>query len=134
MFLILVAANDVDLTDVDNETGLSGTADLLLRVALFLVWGSYEVFLTARGGQTAGKMVTRIKVVTVSGGEAPGLGPAALRWAVLALPMALLPDVLGLGGSLLVGLWFIWDSHRQGLHDKSASTYVVKNPSKPPAV
>ena len=44
--------------------------------------------------------------------------------------MTLIPDLIGIAVSLIIGIWFLWDSNRQGLHDKAASTYVVKVPSQ----
>lgn len=134
VFFMVVAANDIDLTvETDITAQLSDGAALLVNWAPFLVWAAYEIFLTATRGQTVGKMVTRIKVINGADGEPPPWGPAVMRWAVLALPLALLPDILGLGGTMVVGFWFLWDANRQGLHDKSAKTFVVKSPLVSPA-
>lgn len=135
LFFIIVAANDIDVTDTELDVvdAIPSGAALLLRWSPFIVWFVYEVFLTSTRGQTAGKIVTRIKVVSVADGGPPPWSPAAIRWAVLALPMALIPDILGPAASALVGFWFVWDAKRQGLHDKAASTYVVKKPLPVPS-
>ena len=135
LFFIVAAGNDLDLSDPDINIAdeIGDGAALVLRWVPALAWFVYEAFLTKSRGQTVGKMVTRIKVINVVDGETPDWGPAAIRWAVLALPMVLLPDLIGIAASLLIGLWYLWDRKRQGLHDKAANTYVVKVPAARPA-
>jgi len=123
VFLVVVATNDITLDDTDIV--IPDNAAVILRWAPVLVWAAYEILLIKNRGQTVGKMVTKIKVITASGDDPPPLSAASIRWAVLALPMTLIPDLIGLLISLLIGFWFLWDANRQGLHDKAASTYVV---------
>ena len=123
VFLVVVATNDISLDDTDIV--IPDSAAVILRWAPVLVWAAYEILLIKNRGQTVGKMVTKIKVITASGDDPPPLSAASIRWAVLALPMTLIPDLIGLLISLLIGFWFLWDANRQGLHDKAASTYVV---------
>lgn len=76
----------------------------------------YLVAFTA-GGQTIGKMVTGIKVVTAEPGHVLDFGRAfqrTLAWAVLALP-------LGLGH-----LSALLAADRRGFHDRVAGTKVVR--------
>jgi uncharacterized RDD family membrane protein YckC len=85
-------------------------------VAFFVVQnGGYFAAFTA-GGQTIGKMITGIRVV--SDADLPiGVGPAIVRtvvWALLAAP-------LGLG--LLTALF---SADHRGLHDRCAGTKVVR--------
>lgn len=131
LFFIVVAANDVDITDPDIDIAdeIGDGAALLLRWFPVVAWLIYEAYLTTARGQTVGKMVTRIRVINKSDGENPEWGPAAMRWAVLALPMVIVPNFVGLAASALIGLWYIWDANRQGVHDKAANTYVVKTAS-----
>ena len=66
-------------------------------------------------GQTPGKMAAGVKIVKTD--ESPiGFGRAIVRcigWWVSVLTLS------------IVFLWIIWDSRKQGLHDKIAGTYVV---------
>ncbi|KKQ59381.1 MAG: RDD domain protein, partial [Candidatus Daviesbacteria bacterium GW2011_GWA2_38_17] len=77
----------------------------------------YYVWFQSRTGQTLGKKVMKIKVVNATGAT-PSLGTFALR------------EILGkLASGLILGIGYLmvaWDSKKQGLHDKIASTYVVR--------
>src|SRR5579872_1149250 len=77
----------------------------------------YWVFYQAKMGQTLGKKALGIKVVTTRG-KTPSTGNFFLREIVGKFVSGL---ILGIGY-----LMVIWDSKKQGLHDKIASTYVVK--------
>lgn len=123
VFLVVVATNDISLDDTDIV--IPDNAAIILRWVPVLVWAAYEILLIKNRGQTVGKMVTKIKVITASGDDPPPFSAASIRWAVLALPMTVIPDLIGLMISVLIGFWFLWDANRQGLHDKAASTYVV---------
>jgi uncharacterized RDD family membrane protein YckC len=77
----------------------------------------YFVLFTGLRGQTPGKQLVGIRVVT-RGGKVPGLWRAVLR------------EVIGKSISgivILLGyVWVAFNAHRQGWHDKIAGTYVVK--------
>lgn len=77
----------------------------------------YVVVYQAKAGQTLGKKVLGVKVVDVAG-KTPSMLTFFLR------------EVLGKTVSsliLLIGyLMILWDSKKQGLHDKIAGTYVVR--------
>jgi len=69
-------------------------------------------------GQTPGKMVMGIKVICT--GSSP-----------VTLPQALLRYLGYIVSAMVLFIGFIWiafDSHKQGIHDKIADTYVVKLP------
>lgn len=93
-------------------------APLMAFVALLN--GGYMVAFTAAGGQSIGKMITRIRVVTMDEGswtDRVRLGQACLRavgYLVSALPAGLgfVPALFG--------------TDRRGLHDRLAHTRVVK--------
>lgn len=95
----------------------------------------YEVLLTAAWGQTLGKRIMRIRVVRIPGGTIPGWNTSLVRWAVHGLPgfFRSVPVIGGLAGvfSILAMFWAIWDPRRQGLHDKAASTLVIRTDSGP---
>lgn len=95
--------------------GSSGFA--LLNIISLIIWIGYVVFYQSQTGQTLGKKVMGIKVV-----DAKGQKPSAVTF--------FLRDIVGkIVSGLILGigyLFVIWDSKKQALHDKIASTYVVK--------
>ena len=96
------------------EIGILPKAPLL--AFLMVQNGGYLVGFTA-GGQTLGKMVMGIRVVSADEGEPLSVGRALQRtllWAVLVIPA-------GLGF-----LTAIFSSDRRGLHDRLAGTRVVR--------
>ncbi len=101
--------------------GIAMEGDPAIDTVIWLFGASlsigYAVFFIGYCGQTPGKMALRIKVIRTDGSQI-SYGRAALR------------EVLGkfISGILLgIGyLMVIFDSQKQGLHDKIADTYVVK--------
>jgi uncharacterized RDD family membrane protein YckC/tetratricopeptide (TPR) repeat protein len=87
---------------------------LLMLGALLGVFILYHVLQLGLWGQTLGKKLVGIRVVTVDG-RPPGFARALLR--MLAFVFALL--IVGWGHVMLA-----LDPRRQGLHDKIAETYV----------
>lgn len=89
---------------------------LVPLAAFFLVLnGGYLVIFTA-GGQTLGKMVAGIKVVSSEPLASMDLGSACLRalaWLVLAAPAGL-------------GLLSVFAGDHRGIHDRFAGTRVVR--------
>lgn len=82
---------------------------------LFLLDTSYLVTFTAASGQTIGKMVSGVRVVSNTGSRVP-FGHAVVRSAVLLLCAA--PAGLGL-------VPIVFDPRARGLHDRVAGTRVV---------
>lgn len=78
----------------------------------------YYVILIGKKGQTFGKMALGIKVVKVDTNQVPGIGGAVIREVVGKFLSAI---ILGIGY-----LWMIWDPKKQALHDKIASTVVIR--------
>jgi uncharacterized RDD family membrane protein YckC len=106
------------LCDLTRET--IGMLPLMPVGAFFAILnGGYLVAFTAAGGQTIGKMLTRIKVVGGFDGSGVTLGGAVVRTA--ACFVSVLPAGLGFVPAL-VG--------RDGrtLHDRWAGTRVVAAP------
>ncbi len=128
LLIVVVVAYDVELpTDDATDIVLPDGAATILRWVPLIIWGLYEVPLVMTRGQTLGKMVTKIKVITSEGDEPPRRNASLARWGILAIPPILIPDLLfGLVISFFVGMWFVLDPRRQGLHDKAARTFVVK--------
>ncbi|MGH7422590.1 MAG: RDD family protein [Candidatus Methylomirabilales bacterium] len=88
-------------------------AALVAGVAVSL---AYHVLSWGQGGQTPGKMLMGVRVVTRDGGDI-GYGRAFLRW--VGYFIALLPFGLGL-------IMVLIHPRRRGLHDLLAGTSVVR--------
>ena len=99
----------------------------LILIVGFLAISIYELPLTAVRGQTVGKMLTNVRVVSVEDGGVPGWGRSCVRWAVLYLPL-LVP--FGVLFTLLAGVSPRFDVRRRGWHDKVAGTMVVQVPQE----
>jgi serine/threonine-protein kinase len=97
-----------------HDQGVMAIIDLAL-VGLYWVWP------VSRWGQTPGKRILGLQVVTQAG-RAPGFGRALWRAVLQGVSLSLAIYLIG-----LVDLaWPLWDSMRQALHDKLAGTYVVR--------
>ena len=90
-------------------------------LALVAVYGVYEIVCVARWGQTLGKKLARVRVVSATTLGPPGLGRATLRWFVQLLAW------LTCIGAPILYLSPLWDPARRGRgwHDLSAGTLVV---------
>lgn len=97
-----------------DATTLLVSVNNLISLALLV---GYAVFYQASVGQTLGKKVMGIKVVDAKG-QTPNMLTFFLREIVGRLVSGI---ILGIGY-----LMVLWDGRKQGLHDKIASTYVVK--------
>ncbi len=101
--------------------GIAVEGDPAVNTVIWLFGASlsigYAVFFTGYCGQTPGKMALRIKVIRTDGSQI-SYGRSALR------------EVLGkFISGILFGIGYlmvIFDSQKQGLHDKIADTYVIK--------
>lgn len=99
-----------------STTGDSGAGTIVNLLSLVISIG-YVVGYQGMTGQTLGKKVMGIRVVDVSGNK-PSYFTFFLRDVIGKLVSSII---------LLIGYFMIlWDSKKQGLHDKIASTYVVK--------
>jgi len=99
-----------------------GATNFGFTVVAVLLAAAYEIVFVATRGQTPGKMAVGTRVVTETGDDPPGWGPALIRYAVPGV-VGVIPG-LGLLG-ILIYLWLLWDNKRQGLHDKAAKTLVI---------
>ena len=117
---LLAALIDGVILGVANAVLVQGLGRLFLPWLWWILWvvlffGYYMYFWT-KSGQTIGKQVLKIKVVTTDG-QLLDYQKAAIR--VVGYWVSSL--ALGLGF-----LWVLWDPQQQGWHDKIAGTYVVK--------
>ncbi len=110
----VIASVLLSLINLDN-TSTGNTFLVLLNVAVQAYY--YIYFLVGKNGQTPGKTLTNIRIVRKDGQP-------------LTASDAILRNIIGYflcGLTLLIGFfWIMVDKDRQGLHDKIASTLVVK--------
>lgn len=125
-----IALQYPDTSTPAAQAALNRAGTILLRDILALALVSvavsfcYDWLQHARWGQTLGKRALGTMVVTAAGRSKISGWAAADRAAVFILAPAV-PIVGGIF-SLLDDLWLLWDPSRQCLHDKAASTVVVK--------
>ncbi len=82
----------------------------------FIVGVGYQwYFLTQQNGQTPGKMLMNLRVIKTDG------TPISDAEAVLRYVGYYINNIFMLGW-----IWALFDSNKQGWHDKIANTYVVK--------
>ena len=97
----------------------------VLGIVLIVVWiaamllGYWVLFEGSESGQTLGKRAVGIRVRDDHGGRA-GYGRAFGR-NIVARVIGLFPFV-----GLVDVLWPLWDERNQCLHDKAASTIVIR--------
>jgi uncharacterized RDD family membrane protein YckC len=91
----------------------------LLAVAGFIAWFWLTILFILRNGQSIGKKIVGIKVVTTDGGPV-SLGQIIVLRNVLNALLGLVP-LYGLVDALL-----IFGEARQCIHDKIAGTIVIK--------
>jgi uncharacterized RDD family membrane protein YckC len=85
---------------------------------LALVAGiGYQVYFWTSTGQTVGKQVMGLKVVSAETGELLDMGGAALRY--VGYMVSAIPLYLGF-------FWILWDPKHDAWHDKIAKTKVIK--------
>jgi uncharacterized RDD family membrane protein YckC len=93
----------------------------LVVLWLILGWLGYWVYYEgSESGQTIGKKIVHIRVRDAAGGRA-GYGKAFGR-NLVARFIGIIPLV-----GVIDVLWPIWDREKQCLHDKAASTIVVRD-------
>ena len=90
---------------------------------LFCIWAIITILFVARNGQSIGKRICGIKVVRTDGSKASFWRIFLLRNLVNGIP-SVIPIVSSI--YFLVDSLMIFSESRQCLHDKIASTIVVK--------
>jgi len=97
-----------------------------LAIGLFLVTLGlqylYEVEMMFRSGQTLGKRIMKLRVIPLAVDATLTRGMAAKRFLVQYVGGAIVPAL-----TYIDGFWQLWDKpYRQCLHDKFATTVVIK--------
>ena len=115
--LHLASSTDVSSIDFGQVSGeLVGWA-LVLQFVRYV----YELVMIGQWNATVGKFAVGIRVRQLDG------SPATWREAALRPLLELVIGVLRIGLATLVDdLWMLWDKQKQTLHDKIASTIVVR--------
>ena len=102
---------------------------LAVSVLWFAVTAIYDIWMIGRWGRTIGKRVCGLTVVRQHDLALPGLGTATIRWLVhLAYRVPVVP-VLGTTVWVVTVVMAFATPLRQTLHDKAASTVVVRSSS-----
>jgi hypothetical protein len=110
--------------EVDEVQVVPGNISIVVQLVTLLLALGYCVVPTVRTGQTLGKRLFKLRLVSVDGSRA-GWSQALLHYGVpisLAIALALLGAILALG----MVIWSVWDKFGQGVNDKLAKTFVVE--------
>jgi uncharacterized RDD family membrane protein YckC len=119
----------IPLVIIEAILGIAGSplAALISAVVFFLYEG---LLLASWNGQTVGKKVMNVRVVSADGGALTTnktFTRAGVKVALSLLGSIKPPFTSFLGIiSLIDYLWPFWDANKQTLHDKAAGTYVIK--------
>jgi uncharacterized RDD family membrane protein YckC len=108
---------------VDKVKVVPGTITLIFQLFTLILALLYTVIPSARTGQTLGKRIFKIKLVSVDGSDV-GWAQSLLHYGVpiaIAIALALLGAVVAIG----MVVWSVWDKNGQGIDDKLAKTFVV---------
>lgn len=115
---------------IDPQTGVIDTGGFFARMMaaqgalalISMILGvAYFVYFHGTTGQTLGKKLMNIKVVHMDTGQTIDYGKAFVRWLIPGLGAWVTCGIL----PLLDGLWPLWDSRGQALHDKLVNTLVI---------
>jgi len=115
---LLLAGRLLSMISIEEPLAIavfSATYFLVFIISLVFVHMAYCTLMHAGLGQTIGKMIMGIRVVTIDDRQAP-LGVAFLRWTGYIL--SLLPLASGF-------LWAVVDKDHCAWHDRLAQTKVV---------
>jgi len=126
VMIIIISIVAGGLGAVGGEGAATGILCLGMGITMLsaLGLGLYnKVFLVSKRGFSIGQGIMKLKVVDASG-NIPSVGTLILRLLV-QLGMNAVPFV-GIILILLDLLWPLWDEKKQTLHDKAASTFVIK--------
>ncbi|WP_440069536.1 RDD family protein [Streptosporangium sp. OZ121] len=101
----------------------AGNPNWPIEVAITVLLATYFWVQHALWGQTLGKRLCRLKVVSSATGEPPSLRHAGIR--ALVYPIMMSVPYFGILLNLVDMLWIFGDPKRRCLHDVIAKTVVV---------
>jgi uncharacterized RDD family membrane protein YckC len=110
---------------------VSDALGALVSLVAFLVYIGYFLYLgylNGVKGQSPGKALTGLKVVSAENGQVIGAGMGIVRYVVF---WAIGAFTCGIGGLINV-LFPLWDDKQQTIHDKAVKTVVLKDQAKLP--
>lgn len=96
-----------------SESPVQGVLDFVISYLLPLAG---TVLFWVYKSATPGKMAVKVKIVDAATGNKPTVQQSLLRY--IGYYVSMLPLFLGF-------LWVIWDTKKQGWHDKMAGTLVI---------
>lgn len=119
--VVTIDGQVVEGAGVMDLLGSLGLLGLGIALTLALAYAYHVEVALRRGGQTFGKRIAGLRVVSVDSGEPPTRRQLAIRLAA-QMGLGVVP-----GLNLVDGFSQLWDKpHRQCLHDKAAATAVVR--------
>ena len=112
-------------TDLDKLTTAAGfSAGLMVTLAALVALAAVQLWMVVTSGQTIGKRVLDLRIVTFEDGTNPGFVKVFLLRAVLPAVLGAIP-LIGLPFTL-ADYGFIFRADRRCLHDLIAGTKVIK--------
>ncbi|WP_406312615.1 RDD family protein [Streptosporangium sp. NBC_01639] len=125
--IYLLPAEEVEASGgsilADYLNPYAGDPNWPIEVAVTVLLAVYFWLQHALWGQTPGKRLCRLKVVSGATGEPPGLRHAGIR--ALVYPVLTSAPYLGVFLNVVDTLWIFGDPKRRCLHDVVAGTIVV---------
>ena len=116
--LILGLVSNVIVAAILGRGAAAASFGILIGIA-------YYIYLEGSpSGQTVGKKVMNIRVISFTTGGPAGFGAAAIRY--FARFLSAIPLLLGY-------FWMLWDAEKQTWHDKLSTTVVVPTADYPVA-
>lgn len=127
LFIVFVAlagiSSGIGGSDNPLPGGILCFGTLIAMLSVFIFGLFNKVYLVSKRGFSIGQGIIHLKVVDALG-NIPQLGTLILRLLV-QVGLGFIPFV-GWILILLDILWPLWDEKKQTLHDKAASTFVIK--------
>lgn len=115
----VTTGNSAEIICVSDQFDVgSFVLGLVAIFAAFVVVVILYVSAVARSGQTWGRRIVGVKVINEQTGTPPGWGKAIGRTLFAGFISS---QIFYIGY-----LWMLWDDKKQTLHDKVASTHVIK--------
>ncbi len=118
---VVIAA--MALAPASNNDDLTGGLFLLMMLPAIALMAAYDIVMTKTKGATLGKMAAGCMVIDQRG-RFPTWGTSTARWCVKTLP-GFIP-LIGNFWGLANGITLLVDDQRRAIHDRAASTRVVR--------
>ncbi|KAA0233605.1 MAG: hypothetical protein JJLCMIEE_03477 [Acidimicrobiales bacterium] len=122
---ILLDVEKVGSGEKEEVSRIVGPLWLVIIVS-FAVYLVYDSVLTSTRGQTVGKMLFSLKVVSYDDGYVPTPSRSLLRFIVPNFALVIGLSLISGGVALIVYLSALGDGLYRGWHDKAARTIVLR--------